>query len=142
MRLVLDADVLVAAVRSREGASALWVRAALRREVQLLASVPLMLHYEAVLLRPEQRASSVLSPLELDSLLDGLAVVTTPVLISYLWRPVLRDPDDELVLETAINGQADMLLTFNERDFVGAQKFAPRVSRPGPAWREWLESRV
>jgi putative PIN family toxin of toxin-antitoxin system len=142
MRLVLDADVLVAAVRSRRGASAEWLRTALRREVTLVASVPLMLHYEAVLLRPHLRASSLLGVPELNALLDAIAVVATPVIISYLWRPILRDPDDELVLETAINGRADMLLTFNERDFVGAERFAPRIGRPGPAWREWLEGRA
>jgi putative PIN family toxin of toxin-antitoxin system len=142
MKLVLDADVLVAAIRSRGGASAAWLRAALRREVQLLASVPLMLHYEAVMLRPEQQASSTFCPAELNELLDAIAVVATPVTVSYLWRPMLRDPDDELVLETAVNGGADLLLTFNERDFAAAGRFGLRISRPGPAWRAWLEEKA
>lgn len=101
-----------------------------------------MLHYESVLLRPEQRATSFLTMVELAALLDAIAVIGSPVIISYLWRPMLRDPNDELVLETAVNGQADLLLTFNERDFAGAERFAFRVRRPGPAWREWLEARV
>jgi putative PIN family toxin of toxin-antitoxin system len=141
MRIVLDADVLVAAVRSRRGASAAWLRAVFRGEAQILVSVPLMLHYESVLLRPEQRATSFLTTAELAVLLDAIAVIGSPVIISYLWRPMLRDPNDELVLETAANGQADLLLTFNERDFAGAKRFAFRVRRPGPAWREWLEAR-
>jgi hypothetical protein len=58
------------------------------------------------------------------------------VIISYLWRPILRDPNDELVLETAVNRRADRLLTFNERDFAGAERL------PGPAWREWWEGRA
>jgi predicted nucleic acid-binding protein len=49
----------------------------------------------------------------------------------------LRDADDEMVLETAVNGRADRLLTFNERDFIGAEKFGIAVVRPGPAWRAW-----
>jgi putative PIN family toxin of toxin-antitoxin system len=142
MRVVLDGDVLVAAVRSRRGASAAWLRAVLRGEAQSLVSVPLMLHYEWVLLRPEQRATSFLTTVELAALLDAIAVIGSPVIISYLWRPMLRDPNDELVLETAVNGQADLLLTFNERDFAGTERFAFRVRRPGPAWREWLEARV
>jgi putative PIN family toxin of toxin-antitoxin system len=142
MKVVLDADVMVAAVRSRRGASAAWLRAVLRGEVQILVSVPLMLHYESVLLRPQHRAPSFLSSVELDMLLDAIALIATPVIISYLWRPMLRDPNDELVLETAVNGQADLLLTFNERDFAGAERFTVRISRPGPAWREWLEERV
>lgn len=139
MKIVLDVDVVVAALRSRRGASAVWVRAALRRDVELLASVPLMLSYEAVLQRPEQRAASTLSSAELDEVLDAIAAVATPVAISYLWRPLLRDPDDELVLETAVNGGTDLLLTFNERDFAGAERFRPHVIRPGPALRSWRE---
>jgi putative PIN family toxin of toxin-antitoxin system len=142
MKLVLDADVMVAAVRSRRGASGAWLRAVLRGEAQILVSVPLMLHYEAVLVRPEHRAPTSLSSVELDMLLDAIAVIAKPVIISYLWRPMLRDPNDELVLETAVNGQADLLLTFNERDFAGADRFAFRVGRPGPAWRAWLEERA
>ena len=142
MKVVLDADVMVAAVRSRRGASAAWLRAILRGEAQILVSVPSMLHYEAVLLRPEHRAPGFLSSAEVNVLLDAIAVIAIPVIISYLWRPMLRDPNDELVLETAVNGRADRLLTFNERDFAGAERFAFRVSRPGPAWRAWLEERV
>lgn len=105
----------------------------------MLASVPLMLHYESVVSRPEHRRGSRLSMVELGAVLDAIAAIVTPVTISYLWRPILRDPDDELVLETAVNGRADLLLTFNERDFAGAERFTPRISRPGPALRDWLE---
>jgi predicted nucleic acid-binding protein len=51
--------------------------------------------------------------------------------------PMLRDPDDEMVLEVAVNGRADRLLTFNERDFAGADRLGLTVERPGPAWRTW-----
>ena len=105
----------------------------------MLASVPLMVQYEAVMLRPEHQSASGLSTRELSALIDAIAAVAIPVSISYLWRPMLRDPDDELVLETAVNGNANLLLTFNERDFAGAWSFAPIISRPGPALRWWLE---
>ena len=81
-----------------------------RREVQMLASVPLMLHYEVC----PAATGAAARPAALSRaggwtpLLDAIAVVATPVTISYLWRPMLRDPDDELVLETAVNGQADL----------------------------------
>jgi putative PIN family toxin of toxin-antitoxin system len=139
MKVVLDADVLVVALRSRRGASAAWLRAGLRREVEMLASVPLMVQCEAVMLRPEHQSASGLSTRELSALIDAIAAVAIPVSISYLWRPMLRDPDDELVLETAVNGNANLLLTFNERDFAGAWSFGPIISRPGPALRWWLE---
>jgi len=105
----------------------------------MLASVPLMVQYEAVMLRPEHQSASGLSTRELSELIDAIAAVAIPVSISYLWRPMLRDPDDELVLETAVNGNANLLLTFNERDFAGAWSFGPIISRPGPALRWWLE---
>jgi predicted nucleic acid-binding protein len=137
MRVALDSDVLVAAVRRRRGASRAWLRAVLRREATLLLSVPLALQYEAVLTRPEQLAASGASLSQIGALLDALCEVCTPVEISFLWRPMLRDANDEMVLEVAVNGRADRLLTFNERDFSGAGRLGITVERPGPAWRSW-----
>jgi gamma-glutamyl phosphate reductase len=57
--------------------------------------------------------------------------------ISFLWRPMLRDADDEMVLKVAVNGRVDRLLTCNERDFAGAGGLGIVVERPGPAWRSW-----
>jgi len=133
----MDTDVLVAAIRSRRGASRAWLRAILRKDVGLLLSVPLALQYEAVLTRPEHLAASGASTTQITGLLDALCAVCTPVEISFLWRPLLRDADDEMVLETAVNGQADRLLTFNERDFAGAVRLGVTIERPGPAWRAW-----
>ena len=137
MKVALDTDVLVAAVRSRQGASRAWLGTILRGEAALLLSVPLALQYEAVLTRPEQLGASGASAEEIAGLLDAICAVCTPVEISFLWRPVLRDPDDEMVLEVAVNGRADRLLTFNERDFAGAARLGIAVERPGPAWRRW-----
>jgi len=91
MRLALDTDVLVAAVRSRRGASRAWIRAILTREATLLLSVPLALQYEAVLMRPEHLAASGASVEQVTALLDALCAVCSPVEISFLWRPMLRD---------------------------------------------------
>lgn len=137
MRVVLDTDVIVAAVRSRRGASRAWIDAILRGDMTMLLSVPLALQYEAVLTRPEQLAASGATPKEIELLLDALCLVCTPVEVSFLWRPMLRDPNDELVLEAAVNGGADKLLTFNERDFAGAARLGIAVGRPGPAWQSW-----
>jgi predicted nucleic acid-binding protein len=139
MRIVLDTDVMVAAVRSHLGASRLWLRAVLSGEATVLLSVPLALQYEAVLTRPEHLAGSGASAADVGMLLDALCAVCEPVRISYLWRPTLRDPDDEMVLEAAMNGDADRLLTFNERDFAGVGRFNINVARPGPAWRAWRQ---
>lgn len=139
MRVVLDTDVVVAGLRSRQGASRAWLRAVLLREVELVLSVPLVLQYEAVLLRPRTLAAIAGSAERVGRLLDELCAVARPCEISFLWRPMLRDPDDEMVLEAAVQGGADRLLTFNQRDFAGAERLGMVVERPGPAWRAWQE---
>ena len=139
MKLAVDTDVLVAAVRSRRGASRAWLRAILTRGATLLLSVPLALQYEWVLTRQDHLAASGASRDEAIVLLNALCAVCAPVEISFLWRPMLRDANDEMVLEVAVNGRADWLLTFNERDFAGAERLGVRIGRPGPAWRSWRQ---
>ena len=137
MNLALDTDVLVAALRSRKGASRAWLTTILHGEAMLLLSVPLALQYEAVLTRPEHLAASGASVADIAVLLDALCSICIPVEISFLWRPMLRDANDEMVLETAVNGRADRLLTFNRRDFAGAERLGIIIEQPGPAWRAW-----
>lgn len=141
MRLVLDTDAMVAAIRSGAGASRQLLVAALERRLTLLVSVPLMIEYQAVMTRPEHLAASGLSAEEVGALLDAVAAVVEPVRLSFLWRPTLRDPDDDMVLETAVNGTADAIATFNIRDFAGAATtFNLKVLLPRDAWKR-LEAR-
>jgi len=77
-----------------------------------------MLEHEAVLTRPEHLAACGLSRTDAGRILDDLAAVARPVRLAFRWRPRLSDPDDDMVLETAINGDADAIVTFNQRDFV------------------------
>lgn len=116
---MLDTDVMVAALRSNRGASRQLLLGALNHRLELLLSVPLMLEYEAVLTRREHLAASGLKRAEVESILDDLATVAKPVRLAFRWRPTLLDPDDDMVLETAINGSADAIVTFNQRDFTG-----------------------
>jgi putative PIN family toxin of toxin-antitoxin system len=119
MRLVLGTNVLVTAFLSRTGASAEVVRLIRRRELTMVATVALFLEYEAVLTRPEHLDRVKMTVAEVDSALDVLAAVVEPVEPHFLWRPRLRDPDDDMVLEAAVNGRADAIATFNARDFAG-----------------------
>ncbi len=141
MRLVLDTDVLVAAVRSDAGASRRLLRAGLERHFDLLASVTLMIEYQAVLTREEHLIASRLSADDMSTLLDAVALVAEPVRLAFLWRPILKDADDDMVLEAAINGEADALVTFNKRDFAGALRFGLEVVTPREALAE-LERQV
>ena len=134
MRLVLDTDVVVAALRSPRGASAALMLAALDRRLELLANVALVLEYEAVCLREEHLTVSGLTPREVQGFIDGLAAVVHPVTSHFIWRPQLRDPGDEMVLEAAVNGMADAIVTFNQRDFGSApQRFGLNVLLPRDA---------
>ena len=89
MRLVSDTSVLVAAIRSNQGRSNRLLAAALQRRCTLLASVPLMLEYEAVLTRPEHLQAAGLTAAEIGVLLDAIAAVAEPVRLTFLWRPLL-----------------------------------------------------
>jgi len=112
-------------VENAHRASRLLLTAALGHRYPIVASVPLMLQYESVLTRSEHLEAARLSAIDIEILLDALAVVVEPVRISYLWRPALPDAGDDLVLETAVNGHAGIVITFNRRHF------EPAVARCG-----------
>jgi putative PIN family toxin of toxin-antitoxin system len=137
LRLVLDTDVVVAALRSDLGASRQLLLSALKGRIELLVSVPLMVEYEAVLSRREHLTLIGLTSGQVGEILDALAAIAIPVRLSFLWRPRLKDPGDEMVLETAVNGAADRLVTFNVRHLAAAAlDFGIRVLKPNDAWKE------
>jgi len=131
MRLVLDTDVMVAGMRSPSGASAAVLQAARQKKVRLLLSVPLAMEYEAVCSAAEHRLAAGLSARDVGKLLDAVVAMAEPVETHFLWRPQLRDPGDEMVLEAAVNGRAQAIVTFNLRDFGSAPKdFGLKVMVP------------
>jgi putative PIN family toxin of toxin-antitoxin system len=134
---LLDTDVFVAGLRSDRGASRQLLISVLDGKLEALVSVPLMVEHEAVLTRAEHLIASGLNASEVNEILDAFAKVATPVHLRFLWRPRLRDPADEMVLETAVNGAADWLATFNARHLaVAAREFGIQVSRPADLWKE------
>jgi putative PIN family toxin of toxin-antitoxin system len=131
LRLVLDTSVIVAGLRSRRGASQALLRLVGDRLVTPCAAPALFLEYEDVLKRAEQRLATGLSIEQVDSFLAALSDAIEPVELHYRWRPQVRDPADEMVLEVAINGRADALVTHNVRDFADvAARFGIRLMRP------------
>jgi len=117
MKFVFDTNILVAALRSRSGFSRRWLNAVLNGKVTMLLSVPLLLEYEDDLKRPQHLLATGFRAKWIDELLDELVGLAEPVSVTYLWRPQLSDPADEMVLEAAVNGGT------SEREGVSANQF-------------------
>ncbi len=128
VRVVLDTSVLVAAWRSRLGASFVIVQAAGRGLFEIAVSVSLVAEYESALLR---HLSGRQRPRHVRDLVDQLCAVAVKQQIFFLWRPLLRDPNDDMVVEVAVASQADAIVTHNVRDFAPASRLGIPVLAPG-----------
>lgn len=132
----MDTNVVVSGLRSPSGASARLIDQAFARRFTLLLSVPLALEYEATCCDPPQMSASGLSKPDVQTIIEALCAVAEPVRSWFLWRPQLRNPSDEMVLEAAINGAADALVTFNQRHFADSpERFGIAVVAPQEALR-------
>ena len=141
MRLVLDTDVLLSGLRSTVGASRVLLLAVEAGVVTPLVSVATVIEYEAVLKRAEHLQAAGLDAEEVDRLLDDFVAHADHITPHFRTRPAVRDPDDEMFAELAINGQADALVSFNIGDYRPADPHAPRldipVCRPGDILRRF-----
>ena len=130
LRLVLDTSIVIAALRSRVGASNEILRLVAMGSVTGLVTPALFLEYEEVMTRTEHRTAHGLNDRDIERFLAALASAMEPVTVHIAWRPQLRDPSDEMVLEAAINGRANAIVTFNVKDFAPAARFGVAVLRP------------
>jgi predicted nucleic acid-binding protein len=133
---VLDTSVLVAALRSRRGASFKVLKWLRERRFQIAISVPLALEYEAVLLRHATELG--VSRHEVSGLVDYLCGVGHRQKIHFLWRPTLTDPRDEFILELAVAAGCEAIVTHNVRDFEGARRLGVKVVTPA-AFLAWIK---
>ena len=150
MRLVLDTDVLVSGLRSSAGASRVLLQAADAGVITPLVSVAMVVEYEAVLTRREQLIAMYLGPAEVEAFLDGFVALAEHVDPFISYRPSIRDPNDEMFVAVAVNGQADAIVTFNLGDYAPADPqdadLGITVCRPGDivrrlSWRPSATSR-
>jgi putative PIN family toxin of toxin-antitoxin system len=136
MILVIDTDVMFAAFDSPHGASRRLLDRVLDGQTVMAVSVPLMLEYEAVLTRPQNLARFGLRHDEVMEALDDLVSMILPVGIDVSWRPVANDPDDDHLIETAINGGVSLIASLKLSDLrTPAARFGITVARPADILR-------
>lgn len=129
MRFVLDTNVLVAALRSPQGASYALVSALPVSGWELVLSVPVYLEYQDVLLRPGL-VPSEFSPADIMALCRYLASIAHSQDIHFLWPAFLPDPKDDMLLELAVAAGASHIVTHNIRHFHSAASFGVHALAP------------
>jgi putative PIN family toxin of toxin-antitoxin system len=127
-RIVLDTNVLVSALRSRRGASHKLLLLIDSAKFATVLSVAVFLEYEEAVKR--MAGQITLSDVEVDDILDYVCEQAEHVTVSYTWRPMLSDPDDDMLLELAVAGHCDYIVTYNRRDFKGADAFGIQLRTP------------
>jgi len=124
--IVIDTNVIVAGLRSSKGASYTLLEFVGTNKFDIGISVPLILEYEDVL----KRYIHHLTNEDVDKVINYICKVGNRRKIHFLWRPFLKDPKDDMVLELAIESQSRYIVTFNIKDFKGAEKFGIKVLKP------------
>lgn len=128
-QIVLDTNVLVAGLRSRRGPAFHLLQLVGQDHFGINLSVPLVLEYEEVLYR--QLPNLLVSQQAVDDVIDYHCQVARQHKIFFLWRPFLRDPEDDMVLEVAVKGRCDWIVTYNVSDFKQVEEqFGIRVGPP------------
>lgn len=126
--VVIDTNVFVSALRSRNGASYKLFMLIGKGLFDVNVSVPLVLEYEAS--AKKIIAQTILNTEDIDDILDYICSVAKHREIFYLWRPFLKDSKDDMVLELAVESKCNFIVTYNTRDFVGSKEFGISVLTP------------
>jgi putative PIN family toxin of toxin-antitoxin system len=133
-RIILDTNVLYAGLYSSEGASYQLLRAIERGQIRIILSTTLLLEYEDILNRKKLELG--LSEKGIEAILDNLCKLSDHQKIYYLWRPFLKDPNDDHILELAVASQTEIIVTYNIKDFNEINKFGERAITPKQLLKE------
>lgn len=128
MKIVLDTNIIFTGLKSRQGASFLLLSLLPSKKFSIAISVPLIIEYESVLTRGQLPAS--ITAKDIDDVIDFLCHIGSKQEIFFLWRPCLPDPSDDLVLEVAVAGDCDAIVTYNKKHFKHAKRFGLNVYDP------------
>ncbi len=121
INVVVDTNVLISALKSKDGASYKLLLSLADNQFLPNISVPLFVEYESVAKRVGLLSN--LDKADIDSILDYFISQSNIRKIFYLWRPFLKDQKDDLVLEVAVESQSKFIITFNKNDFRGCEKY-------------------
>jgi putative PIN family toxin of toxin-antitoxin system len=126
--IIIDTNVIYSALRSKRGASAKLLSLIGTKRFEIHLSVPLVLEYEEILLR--EPVGWDIRPQDIADLIDSLCLLGKRHQTYFTWRPTLRDPNDEMVLELAVSSQSKYIITYNKKDFAGCDKFGIQLLTP------------
>ncbi|MCF6225827.1 MAG: putative toxin-antitoxin system toxin component, PIN family [Xanthomonadales bacterium] len=126
--IVIDTCVFISALRSKNGASYKLLSLIDSSKFKFNLSVPLVLEYEAVAKRMSRAIG--LTYQDIDDVIDFMCTIGKHRKVHFLWRPNLKDPNDDFVLELAVESESKYIVTYNIRDFLGAKKFKVKVITP------------
>ena len=128
LKIVIDTNVIFSALKSRKGYSFKLLSIIDDKRFKVFISVPLIFEYEDAVKRNKSKIK--LSKENIDAVVDYICLVAERKEIFYLWRPFLKDPKDDMLLELAFESNADYIISFNKKDFVGVEKFNVEVITP------------
>jgi len=121
LQIVLDTNIVYSALRSKRGASYRLLSLLDSNAFEINLSVPLVIEYEDVLKRKQDTLT--FSENRIEQFLDYLCKVGNLHEVFFLWRPILRDPEDDMILELAVRANCQYIVTYNKQDFIGVEKF-------------------
>ncbi len=125
-KIVIDTNVLICALRSKKGAAYKLIENLGTGKYSISISVPLVIEYEAV----AKRHTYYLTNEEVDRFIDYICAIGDKRKIHYLWRPFLKDVQDDMVLELAVESQSEFIITYNNKDFHGVEEFGIQIKSP------------
>ena len=127
-KIVIDTNVFVTSLRSKNGASFRLLYKANRKKFIQCISTPLIFEYESVATRQSKEFN--LDDEDIDAILNKLCKISEKCKIFFLWRPFLKDAKDDFILELAVESQSDFIVTYNIKHFKGIEKFGIQAITP------------
>ncbi len=127
-RVVIDSNVIYSGLLSQKGSSFKLLKLIPDNAFTVAVSVPLILEYESVLVKNLGKLN--LNKKDINDFLDYICAVAEDTRIFYLWRPLLKDPYDDHILEVAVSSNSKYIITYNIKDFEEARFFGIKVISP------------